>query len=311
MPRPLNVRQLEAFRAVMLSGSMTGAGKLLSISQPAVTRLIRELEADLNLTLFHREGTQLLFTDEGRKFYREVERHFISTERIREAAAAIREYNAGQLRIATILALSVSCIPQAVTTFAASYPGIVTSVRSGPSLDIIDLVVNGSVDVGFVAIPPGRKDLNYQAIPESEVVCLLPRTHPLAGRDVIDASDLHDQDFIALDPSSLMRLELNAILHLAGAVPRIRVESLFSSTVVAYVNRGLGIAIVDPLAVSLVDPEKTVVRAFRPRIKYVLSIVYPPRVDRSTLVEDFVNFFLKAFGDEMQAARALMPDAAK
>ncbi len=98
IPRPLNVRQLEAFRAVMLSGSMTGGGRLMSISQPAVTRLIRDLEAELKLSLFRREGTHIEPTREGKELFREVSRHFVSTERIREAADAIREFNGGQLR---------------------------------------------------------------------------------------------------------------------------------------------------------------------------------------------------------------------
>jgi DNA-binding transcriptional LysR family regulator len=304
--RPLNVRQLEAFRAVMLTGTMTGGGRLLSISQPAITRLIRDLEAELKLTLFLRDKTQITPTREARELYREVERHFVSTERIREAALAIRQYNAGQIRVAAILALSVSCTPKAVARFASSYPNMVISVHSGASIDIIDLVLNGSVDVGFVAIPPGHDQLDHEDVPSSEVVCLLPRSHPLAGKKVIHPEDLHRQDFVALGPSSLMRLELNALLQLAGSEPRVRVESLFSSTVTAYVNCGLGIAVVDPLAAALADPEATVVRAFRPTIKYTLSVVYPPHTTRSPPLEDFVNVFLQAFQEEISFTQALL-----
>lgn len=290
----------------MLTGSMTGAGRLLSVSQPAVTRLIRELEADLKLTLFRREGTHLSPTREGNELYREVKRYFIGTERIREAATAIREYSTGQLRIATILTLAHSCVPSAISSFATKYPGIVVSVHSGASLDIIDLVINGRVDVGLVAIPAGRTDLDQEPMPEAEVVCILPREHALARRKQLTAKDLHGQDFIALGPTSLMRMELNAILNRAGSVPRIRVESLFSSTVAAYVNRGTGIAVVDPLAAGQIDPKKVAIRPFRPRIKYSLAVVYPPHTDRAPPVRDFVDIFLAAYSDELAATRKLM-----
>lgn len=290
----------------MLTGSMTGGGRLLSISQPAVTRLIRELEAELKLALFLREGTHIVPTREGKELYREVERHFVSTERIRESADAIREFNGGQLRIATILALSTSCIPKTVERFLQNYPSMVMSIHSGASLDIIDLVVNGSVDIGFVAIPPGRNDLIHEDVPASEAVCLVPRHHPLASKRVILPTDLDGQDFIALGQSSLMRLELNALLQLAGARPRIRVESLFSSTVASYVNSGLGIALVDPLVTSLIDPEKVVVRRFAPTIKYCLSIVYPRRAERSPPLHDFASEFLRAFHEEMAFAETLI-----
>ncbi|SFZ83430.1 DNA-binding transcriptional regulator, LysR family [Devosia enhydra] len=307
--RPLNPRQLEAFRAVMLTGSMTGAGRLLSISQPAVTRLIRDLEADLRLTLFLRDGAQISPTAEARELYREVARHFVSTERIREAAMAIRQYNAGRIRVASILALSSSCMPNAVDAFARTYPEMVVSVHSGASVDIIDLVVNGSVDVGFVAMPPGRNDLAAEPLPASEVVCLMPRNHPLARREVITPADLDGQDFVALGSSSLMRLELNALLQLSNAQPRIRVESLFSSTVAAYVDRGLGMAVVDPLAASVADPARTVARSFRPAIRYELSVVYPPHTNRPPPLQDFVNFFSEAYARELEATRALVARA--
>ncbi|CAH1658794.1 LysR substrate-binding domain-containing protein [Chelatococcus asaccharovorans] len=306
IPRPLNVRQLEAFRAVMLTGSMTGGGRLLSISQPAVTRLIRDLEAELKLTLFLREGTQIIPTREGKELYREVERHFVSTERIREAADAIREFNGGQLRIASILALSTACIPKTVERFLRDYPGMALSIHSGQSLDIIDLVVNGSVDIGFVAIPPGRNDLIHEDVPASEAVCLVPRQHPLAAKHVIGPADLDGQDFIALGQSSLMRLELNALLQLANSHPRVRVESLFSSTVASYVNSGLGLGIVDPLAAALADKSRVIVRRFAPTIQYSLSIVYPRRTEKSLALRDFVAVFLRAFEEEIADTEKLI-----
>jgi DNA-binding transcriptional LysR family regulator len=303
--RPLNVRQLEAFRAVMLTGSMTAAGRLLSVTQPAVTRLVRDLEAELNLTLFRRDGIQITPTREAKELYREVERHFVSTERIREAAIAIREYSAGQLRVAAILAMSNACMPRAVSRFLTSYPNVVISVHNGASLDILDLVVNGSVDIGIVAVPPGRSDLVRESAPEAEVVCLVPRDHPLAGHAEITAADLHEQDFVALAPGSLMRLELNAVLHLAGSHPRVRVESLFSSTVAGYVNQGLGLAVVDPLTAVLADPERTVVRAFRPRIRYALDVVYPRHADRPPPLQDFAATLLACYQEEIATTRRL------
>src|SRR5690606_5376562 len=121
-PRALNGRQLEAFRAVMIAGSITGGSRLLSVSQPAVSRLIHDLESDLRMQLFLREGASIIPTPEARELFREVERYFISTERIREAAMAIREYSSGRLRVATILALTSACIPEAVAEFARTYP---------------------------------------------------------------------------------------------------------------------------------------------------------------------------------------------
>ncbi len=293
--RSLNPRQLEAFRAVMVSGSITKAGLLLSISQPAVTRLIRDLELDLEMQLFSRSGATVSPTPEAREFFNEVERHFISTERLRESASSIREFGTGRLRIAAIPALSGHCLPDALARYASDFPNTIVSVHNGASVDLIDLVAASHVDVAIIARPASRNDCSFRLLPEAEAVCILPHTHPLAEKKVISPADLDKQDYIALGHGSLMRMELEALLRAAEAHPRLRVESLFSGTVVHYVNRGLGLAIVDPLVASMVDTSSTVVRKFSPKIRYQLSIVYAPEIVRSPMLERFVEVFTETY----------------
>lgn len=273
----------------MVSGSITRAGRLLSVSQPAITRLIRDLELDLGMPLFTRVGATVAPTPEARAFFGEVQRYFVSTDRLREAAMIIREHSAGSLRIAAIPSLSASCMPDAVHDFSRKFPDILISIHTGASSEIIDHVAAGQADIGFVALPPGRSDLKFLPLPASEVVCVMPIEHPLAAREVVGPNDLHGQDYVALGAGSLMRLELHALLRGADSHPRLRVESLFSGTVAQYVNRGLGVAVVDPLAALELDPSRTAVRRFVPRIGYDLSVVYAPNVGYSPMFDSFVS----------------------
>lgn len=293
--RSLNARQLEAFRAVMVSGSITRAGLLLSISQPAVTRLIRDLETDLEMQLFSREGTTVVPTAEAREFYSEVDRHFVSTDRLRDIAIGIREFGTGRLRIAAIPALSGHCLPDAISTYSSEFPNTIVSVHNGASVDIVDLVATSQVDVAIIARPSTRGELSFRLLPEAEAVCILPVSHPLAAKSLVTPGDLDGQDYIALGQSSLMRMELQALLRAADSHPRMRVESLFSGTLVQYVDRGLGFAIVDPLVASMVDTSRTVVRRFVPRIRYQLSIIYAPDIVRSPMLERFVAIFTETY----------------
>lgn len=273
----------------MVSGSITRAGRLLSVSQPAITRLIHDLELDLGMTLFTRAGATVAPTPEARAFFSEVQRYFVSTDRLREAAIIIREHSAGSLRIAAIPSLSASCMPDAVRDFSQKFPDILISVHTGASSEIIDHVAVGQADIGFVALPPGRSDLKFLPLPVTEVVCVMPISHPLAARDCVGPGDLHGQDYVALGPGSLMRLELHALLRAADSHPRLRIESLFSGTVAQYVNRGLGVAVIDPLAAFQVDTSRTAVRRFVPRIGYELSIVHAPSVGYSPMFDSFAS----------------------
>jgi DNA-binding transcriptional LysR family regulator len=97
----MNLRQVEAFRTVMMTGKMTAAAELMAITQPAVSRLIRDFEFATKLRLFDRRGNQLTPTQEALTLMQEVERAFIGLSRIKAFAEEVRHQNAGMLRNAT------------------------------------------------------------------------------------------------------------------------------------------------------------------------------------------------------------------
>ncbi len=259
----------------MLTGSMTGGGRFLSISQPAVTRLIRELEEDLKLELFAREGSHILPTPQARALFKEVERHFAGTEKIREAAYAIRDFKCSRIKVAANLSISLTCLPAAVARFKRLYPQSVISVRSGVSAEIIDLVSSGSVDIGFAAVQPGRRDVGTVPLEAAQWYCMIPSGHPLASLSQVAPKDLHGVDFLSVGPSSMSRHALDAILQAAGALPRVQLEAQYSVTAASFVCQGLGVALVDPLAASHFQSPQVVLKPFAPAIPYVLSVVHP------------------------------------
>jgi DNA-binding transcriptional LysR family regulator len=226
MQRPLNFRQIEAFRAVMLAGSVTGAGALMRISQPAVTRLIRGLEADLGLALFNRSGARIVPTDGGKRLYREVERHFAGAERIREAARAIREFDAGQLHIGAMLTLSTGCLPKAVNQFLKRHPSVTVSVHSDSSLNIVDMIDHGQLDLGLATVPADRRDVDHEPFAAVDAVCLMPRGHRLARKKVVRIADLDGERFVSLGSSSMLRLKVEEALQAAGVRPQVRLGTL-------------------------------------------------------------------------------------
>src|SRR5689334_11897617 len=118
----LNPRQIEAFRAVIVMGSVTGASRALNVTQPAVTRLIQDLQRSLGLPLFVRRGSRLVPTEEALALYREVERQFVGLDRIARAARDLKEGRAGTLRIAALPAFSVGFMPRAVGEFMVERP---------------------------------------------------------------------------------------------------------------------------------------------------------------------------------------------
>src|SRR5258708_16266416 len=113
----INSRQVEAFRAMMLTGSVTEAAKLMAVTQPAVSRLLRDFQALLKMELFERRGSGLVPTASATALYMEVERSFVGLERIAAAAEEIRARRTCPLRLAAIPALPHPSLPPLPTPF--------------------------------------------------------------------------------------------------------------------------------------------------------------------------------------------------
>ncbi|MDC7788286.1 LysR family transcriptional regulator [Rhodoplanes sp. TEM] len=287
----------------MLTGSMTAAGKLMTISQPAVTRLIRDLEIELDLPLFRRSGTHISPTAEARQLHREVERYFSGVAHIREAARAIRELRTGHLRIGAMLTLSTGCLPRAVQAFLGRHPDVTVSIHSDSSLDIVEMVSHGQLDLGLSSIPADRADVAHTPLAAVEAVCVMPRGHRLARGKVIHVRDLDGEDFVSLGSSSLLRLRVEEALRATGVRPRIRLGTLYSSTVVGYVAAGLGLAITDPFAVLGPGRDQVEIRRFKPGLPFEFSAVYPPGDERSRLALQFVDILRQVVAADLRSLR--------
>lgn len=288
MAKPINLRQIEAFRAVILTGSMTGAGEMLNISQPAVSRLIRDLERDLGLVLFKRSGARITPNEEALLLNREVERMFIGSEKIRETAAAIRGVSTGSLRVAAMPNLALGYLSSLVGRFLDDHPAASVTLHEDSSVNIIDLVSRHQYDIGLAYAPAPHPGVEMHPLPPAEAVCVMPKGHPLALQDEVHARDLEGNDFIRLGASSLLRHQILKVMEAANVHCNDRIEVRYAATACAFVGRGLGVSVVDPFTVREVDRDDVVVRPFRPRIPYDFSIVLAAWRPRSRLVDDFV-----------------------
>lgn len=299
---PINPRQLEAFRGVILTGTMTAAGEMLRISQPAVSRLIRDLEQDLGLHLFERNGARITPTDEALMLYEDVERFFVGSERIREAVAAIRELSAGNLRIAAMPNISLGYLPTILDEFLADRPRVSVVVHSDNAVSVIDLVSRHQFDIGLAYVVSDHPSIRVKPLPETEAVCALPVDHPLAEKETIDARDLIGENLIVLGHTSLLRHNILAAFQSSRVKPRIRLETRYAATACACVSRGLGIAIIDPFVPLTVASDRIAIRAFRPRLTYSFSLIFPARRPPSGLAKEFGDLVHKRITQDFASA---------
>lgn len=296
--RPVNPRQIEAFRSVMVTGSMTAASGVMCISQPAVSRLVRDLEADLGLLLFQRKGNLVTPTEDAMIIFREVERFFFGSDQVRETAAAILNSREQRLRVAAMPSLVQGFIPRVLKDFLSRDPEIDVFLHSDTSVAIADLVAKRQYDVGFAYVAADHPLLDIHPLPDTEAVSILHRDMPLAAAEEIHASDLDRIPVIVLGPSSLLHMEILSELRSAcpGFQPRVQVRYPWSACTM--VAEGMGAAIIDPFTAHEIVDERIVCRPFRPRIKFTFSTLFPSTGVLTGPARAFVDLFRQAMERE-------------
>ncbi|NYH19180.1 LysR substrate-binding domain-containing protein [Paraburkholderia bryophila] len=284
----MNQRQIEAFRLVMLRGSMTAAAEELGTSQPSISRLIAELEESTGLALFTRNGGRIQATDSGSAFYREVDRSFVGLEKLAHSAREIRQLGTGRLRLVAAPVLALSFVPMVLERFLAAYPRIAVSLEMRSEGTIQRWASAAYCDIGFATTTPDAFGVTSAELYRLAGVCALPAGHPLAARQQIHARDLRDQSLILPSYADDTRSSLDRVLRQAETNQVPTIETPYGATICAMVSRGLGIGIVNPLATLDTNPERIVFRPFSPDVIFRGFTVCPQLQHTNPIVEAFL-----------------------
>lgn len=289
----MKIRQLEAFRAVMLWHTVTRAAESLHVSQPAVTRLIADLEESIGFALFSRVRGRLHPTTEAQALYEEVERSLVGIERIARTADEIRSLQRGMLRIAAAPALALSFMPRAIALFLKLHTDIRVSLGNYPSRTVVDTVMEERCDVGFVILSINHLSTHGRRLLSTRMVCALPDGHRLAGHEVILPSDLAGEYFVSHPHALESRLQIDALFASYGIERKLQVETQVSAGVCAMVAAGLGVSLVDPITAMEYGARGVCFLPFEPVMSTDFSVLTPTHRPSSILVTAFIDHVRK------------------
>jgi DNA-binding transcriptional LysR family regulator len=264
-----SLRQIEAFQAVALSGSVSKAAQRLHVSQPAVSRLVSDFEHSVGFVVFDR-SRRFELTPEGRLLYQEVEQSFSGIERIAQRAEEILTFRSGHLRIAASPALGLGLLPQVIKAFREAYSGVAISSQVRASQSVAEWVASGQLDLGYAALPINQGGL-------------------VTGEAVITPLMLAEEHLISLGPESELRRGVDQAFRRSDVFVLSSVETTMSAQAAMLVREGLGIALIDPLtALSFTDVD-FVLKPFEPAVPYEFALLLPSHAGQSRLAGAFVD----------------------
>lgn len=288
MPRSLNLRQIEAFKAVMEKGTVSSAAETLYISQPAVSKLIAHFEMDVGLQLFDRVRGRLVPTPLAQNLHREIERIFSGIGQLERAVESIRRAERGQIIVGVTAMLAGTFIKRVMTSFLAKQPNAVVTVQSNRSPTMPELLAARTIDIGLAMGGLVHPEVDAVPLLDQPLVCIMPKGHPLIVHDVIEARHLDGQDFVSFQAGGYTRKRIDRMLTRENVMPRIVLEASAGPTVSEFVALGLGVSLVHPV-LTLEMSDAIEVRPFRPETGCGFTICRNRADNRRGLIEDFLT----------------------
>jgi DNA-binding transcriptional LysR family regulator len=244
----MTLAQLRVLAAVVQTGSFTAAAEQLNMTQSAASHALSGLEAELGVTLLQRDRSGVTLTETGKQVLHHAQAMLAHAESIQQIASAALGLEIGKVRIGTFPSVSARLLPGIIRTFQQHYPGIEVVLFEGTDDEVVEWIMSGIVDTGFVTqiaahIPSFR-------ITRDELLAIVPEAHPLATQGSVRLEQLRAEPLI-LSKAGCEPL-VRGLFRSNRTPLNPRYEVSDGSTMLAMIQEALGVAIMP----EMVLPDK-------------------------------------------------------
>ena len=292
----LSFPTLQYFKVAAETQNFTKAAEMLNISQPALSRVIQKLQADIGCPLFTYKGRGVELNTYGKIFLEYVTDALNALQEGERKIHSLIAPESGTVRITSLYSLGVNFLPYVIKDFKAEYPNVTLSIAQHPTKIQLDLLRDDKVDICFCTDYSGAyEDSDFEKIIVliEDLYVLVNKQHRLASRTEVALRELDQEDYVAFSDLTFFQKNLNPLFQKVGAKPNIVCESNEDSTVAGFVSAGIGVAIIPPILG--VDFNKCVpLKISYPICQRTLCMVWKKNIAyTSPVVKNFRDFVIK------------------
>ncbi len=239
----MELTALRQFVVIAEAGHITRAAQQLGVTQPALSAMLKKLEAEVGAPLLDRIGRGVLLTDAGKVF---LEHAQVAVRRADEAVASVRELiglESGSIRIGGGATAVAHLLPSVVSAVRKAHPALRFYVREAGSRAVADAVLSGELDLGIVTMPisgPGTDDLMAVATIEDELMLIVPEEHDLADQDAYTWSGIREDPLVLFEHGSAVRNIIDHASRESGVPLNVVMEVRSTETIERMVEAGIG-----------------------------------------------------------------------
>ncbi|MDQ3813217.1 MAG: LysR family transcriptional regulator [Armatimonadota bacterium] len=247
----MNINHLAVFHAVAEEGSVTRAAERLCISQPAVSKQLRELERSLGMALFHRLSKGVRLTEAGELLAGYARRLFDLEAEAERALAELRGLERGRLRVGASTTIGIYLLPEIFAKFRQQYPGIELQLEIANTQEIQRRLIENKLDLGLTEGLVEGEEFQVEVLRWDDIVAIAPPDHPLLSEAELTAEKLCREPIVSREAGSGTRAVVERALREKGLTIHPVMALGSTEAVKRAVAAGVGVALVSRLAVSL------------------------------------------------------------
>ena len=283
--------QLEYFRSIAKTENFRKSAVALSVSQPALSRAIKKLEEELDVTLFNRMGRKVKLNQYGQLFLKRIE------SSLNNIAVGIQELHhlkdpySGVVSIAFPQIAGVTILPKILEHFHHQFPNIEIQLFQETILGCIEKVKNREVDLCLIHATEETEHLSWKPLLDEVMYLYVSRKHKLAHLNTIELSKVANEHFIGYKRHLNMSHFMMKLCKEAGFVPSIKFEGEDILTIVGLISAGLGVAII-PEIKGISTEEVKKIKITKPNYRREIGIAWINKEMLSPsakLLKDFIG----------------------
>jgi DNA-binding transcriptional LysR family regulator len=295
----VDIRQLEYFVQAARLNSFSKAAESLFITQPTISKMLRNLEVELGADLFYREGKSIRLTDAGEILLTKAQNIVESFHSLSSELDSLRNLKQGHIRIGLPPMVGASFFPAVIGEFHKKYPDVTIRLHEDGSKKVENDVETGLLDIGVVVLPISSARFHYFSFVEEKLQLLVPLTHRLAGAESVLMSELSGEEFVLFREDFTLHDRIITECVKAGFQPKVVYESSQWDLISKMVAAGLGIALLPETICKDMDRSRiAVIPLLQPAIPWQLGMIW--RRDRylSFAAREWVSFARELLGEQ-------------
>ena len=246
----LTLRQIEVIRAIMVTGTVGGAAKLLNVSSPGISRVMKHAETSVGIKLFSRRGGRYSPTPEANAIFSQINGVYGKVEDLQFVISRIKRGAATELKIGSVPSIGQVMVPRAIADLRKSFPNLIIEVDILKIEEAADYLLLGKGELVTVSDELDHPMLTTVPLARGRLKCIVPETHPLARRPRVTADEIVKHPLIGVDAADPYGRIMANLFTSRALSYEVTIRARFGSTVCALVSHGLGIAVVDEFTLA-------------------------------------------------------------